>query len=77
LGSDFAGCYHYLQRKWRHMLPLRSPITKISRSGLHLWRDQWRGRRSQQFRAGMAVDTSHDPEMLARRCGWADLTPPA
>lgn len=77
LGSDFAGCYRHLQRKWRHMLPLRSPITKISRSGLHLWRDQWRGRRSQQFRAGMAVDTGHDPEMLARRCGWADLTPSA
>lgn len=77
LGPDFAECYRYLQRKWRAALPLRSPITKISRSGLHLWRDTRQGRQSQDFRAAMAVDTGHPPELLAARCGWADLGPSA
>lgn len=74
LGDDFAECYRFLQRKWRDALPLRSPITKISRSGLHLLRDRWRARGSRDFRAGMAVGTDTPVETLAARCGWADLT---
>ncbi len=77
LGADFAECYRYMQRKWASVLPLRTPITKISRSGLHLKRDLWRARRSQGFRQGMAVTTDANPEDFARRCGWFDLTPNA
>lgn len=74
LGRDFADSYHALQRKWRTMLPLRSPITKISWSGLHLLRDTWRARGSEDFREGMAVGTDTHVEVLAARCGWSDLT---
>lgn len=74
LGEDFAAAYRYLQRKWAARLPLRSPITKISRSGLHLMRDRWQARRSLAFREGMAVGTDTPVEVLAARCGWADLT---
>ncbi len=73
LGRDFADSYRFMQRKWATALPLRSPITKISRSGLHLLRDRWRARKSERFRAGMAVGTETPVEVLAARCGWADL----
>ncbi|MBE2275271.1 MAG: hypothetical protein IAE87_03130 [Rhodobacteraceae bacterium] len=74
LGEDFAESYSFMRRKWAAALPLRSPITKISRSGLHLLRDRWRARKSQGFRAGMAVGTETPVEVLAARCGWADLS---
>lgn len=73
LGQDFRDAYRALQRKWRPMLPLRSPITKISRSGLHLIRDTWAARGSRDFRQDMAVGTDTPVETLAARCGWSDL----
>ena len=75
LGPDFTECYRHQQRKWAAMLPLRSPITKISRSGLHLLRDNWKNRRSTLVRAGMAVGTDHAPEDIAARCGWGIVWP--
>ncbi|MBL4928209.1 glycosyltransferase family protein [Fuscibacter oryzae] len=77
LDSDFTACYHYMRRKWRAVLPLRSPIIKISKSGLHIWRNRWRDMRSRDFRENMAIDTEVQPEEFARRCGWVDLGPSA
>ena len=74
LGPDFARSYHALRRKWRDRLPLRSPITKVSRSGLHLLRDTWHARRSHGFRQDMAVESDVNPEVFARACGWMDIT---
>ncbi|MBP9184554.1 MAG: hypothetical protein KBF78_15565 [Fuscovulum sp.] len=74
LGLEFRAAYRAMQSKWRASLPLRSPITKISRSGLHLIRDTWQARGSREFRAGMATDTGTPVEVLAARCGWSDLT---
>ena len=73
LGPDFTASYRFMQRKWRKHLPLRSPITKISRSGLHLYRDTWQSRDTTIFRADMAVGTDTPVETLAARCGWSDL----
>lgn len=73
LEQDFTDSYRAMQAKWRATLPLRSPITKISRSGLHLMRDRWRARKSTGYRAGMAVGTETPVETLAARCGWSDL----
>jgi hypothetical protein len=73
LGEDYKACYRYMQRKWASQLPLRTPIAKISRSGLHLWRDLRAARKSASFRAGMAVATDTPVETLADRCGWASL----
>ena len=73
LQSDFVECYRYMQRKWRTDLPLRTPIIKISGSGLHLYRNRWRDRNSADFRANMAVGTDHTPQRLAELCGWSDL----
>jgi hypothetical protein len=74
LGDDFAASYRYMRRKWANVLPLRTPITKISRSGLHLLRGNWQNRKSAAFRAEMAIGTAEDPRHLAALCGWADLS---
>ena len=74
LQSDFAECYHALRRKWRGQLPRRSPIIKISASGLHLWKNRWADFTSREFRANMAIGTAEDPARLAGLCGWADLS---
>lgn len=73
LGQDYRDCYKAMQQKWRTRLPLRTPITKISGSGLHLHRDLWRARQSVGFRAGMAVTNGTPVEDLARACGWLEL----
>lgn len=73
LGPDYRDCYRAMQRKWATRLPLRTPITKISHSGLHLRRDLWMARRSLKLRAEMSVGTATPVEELARRCGWLDL----
>lgn len=73
LGRDFDEAYRFMQRKWANRLPIRTPITKISRSGLHLMRDRWNNRRSADFREGMAIGTDHPVEFLAERCGWSNL----
>lgn len=73
LGPDFTAAYRFMQRKWAAALPLRSPITKVSRSGLHLLRDRWQARKSAGFRAGMAMGTDTPVQILAERCGWARL----
>jgi hypothetical protein len=73
LGPDFTECYRFMQRKWAASLPLTTPVSKITRSGLHLLRQNWRDRRSTGIRAGMAMDTDIAPEAYAGRCGWADL----
>lgn len=75
LGDDFDAAYRFMQRKWAAALPLRTPITKISRSGLHLMRDRWRNRRTAGFREAMAIGTEHPVEDLAARCGWSHLGP--
>lgn len=74
LGSDFTQNYRYLQRKWHDRLPLRTPVTKISRSGLYLWKEGLKTRAYRGVRQALSVGTTHDPDFLARRCGWGDLT---
>ena len=74
LGSDFTQSYRWMQRKWPQFLPIQTPVTKISKSGLHLARERWNMRNSLGFREADAVDTGAPPAELARLCGWADLS---
>lgn len=74
LRDDFVECYQAMRRKWHDRLPLRTPIIKISRSGLHLYKNRWQDYRSEGFRANMSVGIDHPPERLAALCGWSDLT---
>ena len=77
LGPDFTQSYRWMQAKWPQFLPIQTPVTKISKSGLHLYRERWNMRNSHRFRVAGAVDTGAAPDLLARRCGWGDLTPSA
>ncbi|NEX46230.1 hypothetical protein [Pseudotabrizicola algicola] len=74
LGPDFTESYRWMQAKWPQYLPIQTPVTKISRSGLHLMRERWNMRKSLALRETDAVDTAAPAPDLARRCGWADLT---
>ncbi len=73
LGPDFTESYRWMQRKWPQFLPIQTPVTKISRSGLHLWRERRNMRKSLGFREVDAVDTGAPAAVLAQRCGWSDL----
>ncbi len=76
MDASFITAYRYLQRKWRDRLPLRSPITYITRSGLTIYRWHWKNYRSRAFRMSLAQDPATlDPQEIAWRCGWADLRP--
>ncbi len=74
LRQDFVDCYQAMRQKWKDQLPLRTPIIKISRSGLHLYKNRWQDYRSERFRANMSVGVQHAPEHLASICGWSDLS---
>ncbi|GLS85389.1 hypothetical protein GCM10010873_03620 [Cypionkella aquatica] len=74
LRGDFVQAYTAMRQKWRAQLPLRTPIIKISKSGLHLYKNRWQDYRSETFRANMSVGISHAPEYLASLCGWSDLS---
>ena len=74
LGPDFTQSYRWMQAKWPQFLPIQTPVTKISASGLHLYRERWNMRNSHKFRVADAVDTGVPPADLARLCGWSDLT---
>lgn len=75
LGADFTESYRWMQARWPAYLPIQTPVTKLSRSGLHLMRERWNMRKSIEMRAGDSVDTGAPAAELAKRCGWADLRP--
>lgn len=73
LGPDFAAPFHYLRRKWRAALPIRTPVITIAWHGLHLMRANRRAARNRALRRAMAAPTATDPARWAALCGWADL----
>ena len=74
LGPDYTECYRYMQAKWRDALPLLTPVSKISRHGLHLVRSRWKNFKYRKARRVEASPASVDPRLYASLCGWSDLT---
>lgn len=74
LRADFTAGYRYVRRKWRHALPLRTPVVKIRWHGLDLPYYRLRAARSVAARRAMAGDAAADPRVFARRCGLEDPT---
>jgi hypothetical protein len=70
LGEDFAVSYHYARRKWRHCLPLRTPVQWLRWHGLSLEWSRWLARRSIDKRRAMAGDSRTDPRQFSEACGW-------
>lgn len=70
LGPDFTAGYHYVRRKWRHALPLRTPVVKIRWHGLDLAHYRLRAARAFDRRRAKAGDTTTDPRVFSAQCGW-------
>ncbi|MBN8631085.1 MAG: hypothetical protein J0L76_09555 [Rhodobacterales bacterium] len=74
LGPDFDQCYEYMCRKWRAVLPVGTPVTKLTSSRLHRMKQRYKLRKGSEFMKKVAVSTDRDPEFLAALCGWSDLS---
>ena len=70
LGKDFSDSYHFTRRKWRHCLPLRTPVEWLRWHGLSLTWSRWRAQRSIEKRRAMAGDSRTDPRQFSGACGW-------
>lgn len=70
LRADFDKSYHYARRKWRKNLPLRTPMLWVKWHGLDLSILWLRHIRSVKKRRQFAGDTSTDPRVFSRQCGW-------
>lgn len=76
LDASFDAAYHYLRRKWRSDLPLKSPVIRITWYGVSLFRQHWHNRRTADLRQSFAQSRQTDPRHYAQRCGWTRLAPP-
>ena len=70
LGRDFATPYHYVRRKWRKALPLRTPVLWIRWHGLDLPWYELKSWRSVGKRNPHAGDAKADPRVYSAQCGW-------
>lgn len=75
LDGDFARAFHYMRRKWHGLLPIKTPVVRISRSARDLYKWRWRLWRSRKHRRTLAAPEARDPRDYARLCGWMDLRP--
>ena len=70
LRADFSAGYHYVRRKWRDKLPLRTPVLWVSPKGWELPKYRLRAWRSTARRRAMAGDAGADPRTYSAACGW-------
>lgn len=73
LGEDFWQAYRFLAHKWKHRLPIRSPIVKLARGNAWRLRSWAINLLSARVRQEMALATDVDPAEYAAACGWTDL----
>jgi hypothetical protein len=75
LDGSFEAAFRYMARKWRGMLPLKTPVVKITRSARDLYKWRWHLWRSRKERIAIAAPDARDPRDYAQVCGWMDLRP--
>jgi hypothetical protein len=75
LSGGFTDAYRHMRRKWRAALPIATPVTRITASGLDLMRSNFRLWRTRRARAAAAFDCATDPREIARACGWLEAAP--
>jgi glycosyltransferase involved in cell wall biosynthesis len=66
LSGDYSDAYRYVRSKWKHRLPLYSPVCKITYNPIPLWRVQWRRRRVSHRPAGLLADSVD----VSRKAGY-------
>ena len=67
LGPDYVRAYRYMQRKWRAILPVSTPIVPITRNPWPLLRTRLRMALSWKKRAGRSTDPKTDPRKLVQK----------
>gem|GEM_PF-795892 len=70
LRSDFTRSYAYMRRKWRAVLPIKTPVARITWHGGNLRIDELRRHVSVRKRRERAITTEIDPKVYSARCGW-------
>ena len=70
LGADFGEAYKFLRRKWRAVLPLRTPVLWVTKFGFGLKIYRLRAWRSLARRRSLAADRNVDPRKYSAQCGW-------
>ena len=70
IGSDFDDAYHFIRRKWKEQLPIRTSILWITPLGISL--PLWRLRRWRKMvvRPDVALDPDLDPRYYSALSGW-------
>lgn len=72
LDDGYIAAYRYMQRKWRHRLPLDTLIAPITRWGLPLYRARLRLMMKRLFSSHTFGRRESDPHAIAERCGFVD-----
>lgn len=67
-GSDIVATYKYMQRKWKHRLPLQTTITTITSDSKLLWKHWVQGLLT--FRKRTQHSRLLDPALKARELGY-------
>lgn len=70
IGSDFDDAYHFIRKKWKKQLPIRTSILWITPLGMSL--PLWRLRtwRRKIFHPDAALDPNLGPRHYSALCGW-------
>ncbi len=70
LSGAYSDAYRYLQKKWASVLPVRTPVTTISRFGLPLLRTKFRLLRRNDRRLWDRGSSATNSRDISRRLGW-------
>lgn len=75
LDGNFEAAFRRMARKWRDMLPIKTPVVSITTHARDLYKWRWNLWRSRKARRALAAPDARDPCDYARACGWMDLRP--
>ncbi|WP_296639713.1 glycosyltransferase [Roseinatronobacter sp.] len=75
LDGNFEAAFRHMARKWRNLLPIKTPVVKITTDARDLYKWRWNLWRSRKARRALAAPDARDPRDYARACGWMDLRP--
>jgi hypothetical protein len=70
LGRDYHRSYRYMQRKWKSLLPIETPVVPITRFGFPLVRHRLRSLVSSRPRSNDQVSEDRRGRLIAQELGY-------
>ena len=70
LGGGYATAYKYMRRKWRHNLPIKTPVVPISGSRIPLLRARARTLLRRRKMGARSVVPNSDPKIIAKHLSF-------